>query len=147
MNIRSGILFCIAGAFTLALSVFAFASAQEDPQGQYRLSYSPVALSDASSAKTLATYSPIKSVDGKTIQLRGEDGVVYVFALTLDTLYCHGGTKVSDWTYLKNVSKKASVTVLTEDGTNMTALVVWDKAPMISIDNGQIDFTLPPMCK
>ncbi|MGA9072363.1 MAG: hypothetical protein WB424_19035 [Terracidiphilus sp.] len=147
MNNRSGILFCITGAFALALSVFAFAAAQEDPQGQYSLSYSPVTLSSADSTRTVATYSPIKSINGRTIQLRGEDGVVYTFTLTTDTIYCQDTTKVSDWSYLKNVPKKSSVTVLTEEGTNPAALVVWDKAPTISIKNGQIDFSLPPLCR
>lgn len=95
----------------------------------------------------MATYAPIKSIDSKTIQLHSDDGIMYIFTLTANTIYCKGGTKVSDWTYLKSVPKKASVTVLTPDAVNPTALVIWDKEPTISTTNGQIDFSLPPMCK
>jgi len=147
MNKRSGIQSCITGAAVLALSVLAFAAAQQNPQGQYRLSYTPVALNGAQSTKSLATYSPIKSIDGKTIQLRGDDGVVYVFALTADTIYCQGGTKVSDWSYLKSVPKKTTVTVLTTDEANLKAVIVWDNGPAITTLNGKMDFALPPMCK
>jgi hypothetical protein len=147
MSNQYGIQFCVAGAAILALSAIAFAAAQQNPQGQYHLSYSPLGLSSSPSAGSLATYSPIKSVDGKTIQLRGEDGIVYILTLTQDTIYCQGGTKASNWTYLKSVPKKASVTVLTTDTVNQTAQVIWDKEPTISTVNGQIDFALPPMCK
>jgi hypothetical protein len=91
----------------LALSAIAFAAAQQNPQGQYRLSLFAVgATGGSSSAGSLATYSPIKSIDSRTIQLRGEDGVVYIFALTAQTIYCQGDAKVADWTYLKSVPKK-----------------------------------------
>jgi hypothetical protein len=147
MNNRSGIQFCIAGAAVLALSAIAFAAAQQNPQGQYHLSYFPLAQSGASSTGSLATYDPIKSIDGRTIQLRGEDGVTFTFTLSAETIFCQGDTRVSDWTYLKSVSKKSSVTVLTADAVNLTALVIWDKAPTINTDSGRIDFTLPPMCR
>jgi hypothetical protein len=147
MNNRIGIQFCIAGAATLALSAIAFAAALQNPQGQYHLSYSPVAQIGAPSTGSLATYSPIKSVDPKTIQLRGEDGVVYTFTLTADTIFCEGGMKVNNWTYLKSLPKKTSVTVLTADSVDMKALVVWDQAPTISSAGGRIDFSLPPMCR
>jgi hypothetical protein len=147
MNNRSGIQSCITGAVVLALSALAFAAARQNPQGQFRLSYMPVAQSGKQPTRSLATYSPIKSIDGKTIQLRGDDGVVYIFTLTADTIYCRGGAKVSDWTYLKSVPKKNTVTVLTTDEVNLTALVIWDKEPTISTANGKFDFSLPPMCK
>ena len=147
MNNRIGIQFCIAGAVVLALSAIAFAAAQQNPQGQYHLSYLPLPVRGSSSTGSLATYSPIKSIDGRTIQLRGEDGVTYTFPLSADTVFCQGDAKVADWNYLKSVPKKNSVTVLTVDAVNLTALVVWDKAPVISIENGQINFTLPPMCR
>ncbi len=147
MNNRSAFQFCVAGAAVLALSAIALAATQLNPQGQFHLSYSPVTLRGASSTGSMATYSPIKSIDGKTIQLRGEDGVVYIFALTADTIFCQGSNKVSDWTYLKSVPKKASVTVLTTDAVNMKAVVVWDKEPSITTEDGHIDFALPPMCK
>ena len=139
--------FGIGSMAALALSVLAVSAAQQRPQGQYHLHYSPVAQNDGASSGSLATYSPIKSVDGRTLQLRGDDGIVYTFALTADTIYCMGETKVADWTYLKSVPKKASVTVLTSDDASTKAVVVWDKEPAISIQNGHIDFTLPPMCQ
>jgi hypothetical protein len=147
MNNRIGIQLCIAGAAILALSAIAFAAAQQNPQGQYHLSYMPLALPGSSATGSLATYSPIKSIDGKTIQLRGEDGVTYTFTLSAETIFCQGDARVSDWTYLKSVSKKSSVTVLTADAVNLTAIIIWDKGPTISTENGQIDFTLPPMCR
>jgi len=131
----------------LALSAIAFAAAQQNPQGQFRLSYSPLPTGGSSSASSLATYSPIKYIDSRTIQLRGEDGVDYIFALNAQTIYCHGDAKVADWSYLKSVPRKASVTVLTSDDANLKALVVWDQPPSISTRNGQIDFSLPPMCR
>ena len=147
MNNRYGIQFCIVGAAVLVLSAIAFAAAQQNPQGQYQLPYSPLPQTGTESKGSLATYSPIKSIDGRTIQLRGDDGIVYVFALTADTIYCQGGTRVYDWNYLKNVPKKASVTVLTVDEVNMKAMIVWNKEPSISTEKGQIVFALPPMCK
>jgi hypothetical protein len=147
MNNRIGIQFCIAGAAILALSAIAFAAAQQNPQGQYHLSYMPLALNGSSTAGSLVTYSPIKSVDSRAIQLRGDDGVTYAFTLSPDTIFCQGDVKVADWSYLKSVPKKTSVTVLTADAVNLTALVIWDKAPTIDTDSGRIDFTLPPMCR
>jgi hypothetical protein len=147
MNNRSGIQLCIAGAAILALSAIAFAAAIKNPQGQYQLSYSPVAISGAPATGSLATYSPIKSVDRDEIQLRGDDGVVYTFLLSADTIYCQSNTRAADWTYLKSVPKKTSVTVLTVDSVNLKAIVIWDQPPTITDDKGQFDFTLPPMCK
>jgi hypothetical protein len=131
----------------LALIVIAIASAQQNPQGQYRLSRLQLAQSGLPTTESLATYSPIKFIDGKTIQLRGSDGVVYLFALSESTVYCRGGNKVSDWTYLKSVPKKASITVLTTDEVNLKAVIVWDHEPTISMVDGHIVFALPPMCK
>ena len=147
MNNRSCIQLCIAGAAVLALSAIAFAAAQQNPQGQYHLSYSPVAKGGVVSTGSLATYSPIKSVNREEIQLRGDDGVVYTFLLNADTIFCQGSTRVSDWTYLKAVPKKTSITILTTDIVNLRAMIVWDKQPAISVENGQIAFALPPMCK
>lgn len=147
MSHRSRIHSCITGAAVLALSAIAFAALSQNPQGQYHFLYPPLTQSDALSKGRLATYSPIKSIDGKTIQLRGDDGAAYIFTLTADTIYCLGETKVSDWSYLKSVPKKASVTVLSKDAADRTAIVIWDKAPTISTENGQIDLALPPMCK
>lgn len=146
MNHHS-IQYCIAGAAVLALSAFALGAVQQNPQGQYQLSYSPLDPDSTASSESMATYAPIKSIDGKSIQLRGDDGITYIFTLTADTIYCEGDSKVSDWTYLKKVPKKSSVTVLTPGMLNATALVIWDKAPTIANTGGQIEFTLPPLCK
>jgi hypothetical protein len=132
----------------LALIVTVVAAAQQNSQGQYRLSRSQLALSGiASSSGSLATYSPIKRIDSNTIQLRSDDGSVYLFALTGDTIYCQGGNKVSDWSFLMRLPKKVSVTVLTTDEANMKAAIIWDHPPKISVENGQFIFTLPPVCK
>ncbi|MGA9072362.1 MAG: hypothetical protein WB424_19030 [Terracidiphilus sp.] len=147
MNNRLAVECWSAGVAILALSALAFGAAQQNPQGQYHLSYSPLALDSTLSTESLATYAPIKSIDGKTIQLRSQDGITYIFTLTAETIYCNGESKVSDWGYLKNVPKKASITVLSPDVLNPTALIVWDKEPSISTANGQIDFALPPLCK
>jgi hypothetical protein len=147
MNNRPGILFGFMGAAVLALSAITFAAAPKNPQGQYHFLYPPFTQSNALSKGSLATYSPIKSIDGKTIQLRGEDGVVYIFTLTADTIYCQGGNRVSDWSFLKSVPKRASVTVLTSDAVDRAAIVIWDQAPTISTDNGEFDLALPPICK
>ncbi|MGP8225720.1 MAG: hypothetical protein ACLQGT_06150, partial [Terracidiphilus sp.] len=95
----------------------------------------------------LATYSPVSSVDGMTLQLRDDDGVVYTFTLDSDTVFCQGDNRAANWTYLRKRKKKTTVTVLTKDDTNMKALVVWDKPPRISTSSGPLVFTLPPMCK
>jgi hypothetical protein len=147
MTNRSSIHFRIAGVAVLALSAIVFAKAPQYPQGQYHFQYPPLANSGVLSAGNLATYSPIKSIDGNTIQLRGDDGVVYLISLTAETIYCQGGTKVSDWIYLTSVPKKASVTVLSKDAENMTALVIWDTGPTLTTDNGKISVILPPLCK
>jgi hypothetical protein len=81
------------------------------------------------------------------IQLRGDDGQVYSFNLDAATVYCQGDKKVSDWTYLKKIGKKTTVTVLTNDDAKFKALVVWDQAPVMSDSSGSLIFTLPPMCK
>jgi len=147
MSYRFGIRFCTAGAAILALSAIVFAASQHNSQGQYHLSYSPLALDSTQATESLATYAPIKSIDGKTIQLRSDDGITYIFTLTADTIYCKGGTKASNWTYLKSLPKKATITVLSPDVLNSTALVIWDKEPTISTADGKIDFALPPLCK
>jgi hypothetical protein len=95
----------------------------------------------------LATYSPIKSIDGETLQLRSSDGEMFTFMLNAQTVYCQGDQKVFDWTYLKKIGKKISITVLTNNDSDMRALVVWDRGPSITMPHGSIVFALPPMCK
>ncbi len=116
-------------------------------QGQYKLTNLPFTVAGMTSQSGLATYSPIKTVSGETIQLKDDDGNVFTFTLTADTVFCQGATRVSDWTYLKKVLKKASVTVLTNDFADKKALVIWDQAPKISKVDREIVFDLPPMCK
>jgi hypothetical protein len=147
MKNRFALEYCSAGVALVALSALAFGAVLQNPQGQYHLPYSPLTPLNTSSSESLATYAPLKLIDGKTIQLRSEDGITYIFTLTADTVFCNGETKVTDWSYLKRVPKKATITVLSPDVLNPTALVIWDKEPSISTENGQIDFTLPPMCK
>jgi hypothetical protein len=147
MNNRSSIHFRIIGVAILTLSAVVSAADKENTQGQYHFVYSPFADTSALSTGNLATYSPIKTIDGKTIKLRSNDGVVYIFTLTADTIYCQGGAKVSDWSYLKSVQKRTSVTVLSSGALNPAALVIWDTGPTISTANNQFDIALPPMCK
>jgi len=139
--------FGISSLAILALIVISVAAAQQHPQGQYRLTRSQLAQSGILFTGSLATYSPIKLIDGKTIQLHSDDGSVYLFALTENTVYCQGGDKVTDWTYLKKVPKKVSVTVLTTDEVNLKAVIIWDHEPTISTEGGRAVFSLPPMCK
>ncbi|MGP8224994.1 MAG: hypothetical protein ACLQGT_02440, partial [Terracidiphilus sp.] len=54
-------------------------------QGQYHLDYLPFSLATLKTGGALATYSPVSSVDGMTLQLRDDDGVVYTFTLDSDT--------------------------------------------------------------
>jgi hypothetical protein len=130
--------------FLLALGAVSPALAQ---QGQYKVTNLPFTVAGMTSQSVLATYSPIKTVNGETILLKDDDGNVFTFTLNADTVFCQGETKVSDWTYLKKVLKKASVTVLTNDFADKKALVVWDQAPKISKVDKEIVFDLPPMCK
>lgn len=115
-------------------------------QGQYHMNNSPFSTPDKPFGAT-ATYSPIKKVDSETLCLRDNDGNMYTFTLAPDTVFCQGGVKVSDWTYLKAIGKKTSVTVLTNDGADKNVVVIWDKPPSITAVNGTIVFALPPMCK
>jgi hypothetical protein len=128
----------------LAVGVAAPATAQ---QGQYKINNLPFTVAGMTSQSGLATYSPIKTVSGETLLLKDDDGNVFSFTLDANTVFCQGETKVSDWTYLKMVLKKASVTVLTNDFTDKKALVIWDRAPKISKVDKEIIFDLPPMCK
>jgi hypothetical protein len=116
-------------------------------QGQYFEQEMPFTLKGMKSTEGLATYSPIKSVNGQTIQLRSDDGQVFTFTLDADTVYCQGGFRVSDWTYLLGLGKKATVTVLTSDYTDKRALVVWDQPPSLSTSKGSFVFAFPPLCK
>jgi hypothetical protein len=121
--------------------------AQQSQQGQYHLSYSPIVREGGSPQGGLATYSPIKAFDGARIQLRGDDGQVYTFNLTPETIFCQGDKKTADSSFLTKIGKKVSVTVLTNDDDKSTALVLWDRAPSTSISDGKFVFALPPMCK
>ena len=137
-------LFCSVIMLLLALSAVSPAMAQ---QGQYHLSNVPFSLATLKAGGGLATYSPISSVDGQTLLLREDDGIVFTFTLDSETIYCQGDNRVANWVYLRTLKKKTTVTVLTKDDTNMKALVVWDKPPSISTSSGPLVFTLPPMCK
>jgi hypothetical protein len=116
-------------------------------QGQYHLKYLPFSLATLKNGDALATYSPVSSVDGLTLQLRDDDGVVYTFTLDSETVYCQGDNRVANWTYLRTLKKKNTVTVLTKGYEDTKALVVWDKPPSITTTSGPLVFTLPPMCK
>jgi predicted lipoprotein with Yx(FWY)xxD motif len=137
-------LFCSAITLILALSAVSQAMAQ---QGQYHLNYVPFSLATLKAGGGLATYSRVNAVNGQTLQLRGDDGVVYTFTLDSNTVYCQGDHRAANWVYLRTLKKKITVTVLTKDDTNTKALVVWDKPPSISTSSGPFVFTLPPMCK
>lgn len=115
-------------------------------QGQYHMNNSPLSTPDKPMGAT-ATYAPIKQVDGETLRLRDNDGNVYTFTLAADTIYCQGGIKVSDWSYLKAIGKKSIVTVLANDDSDKKAVVIWDQAPAVSVVDHAIVFDLPPMCK
>jgi hypothetical protein len=116
-------------------------------QGQYHLRYSPVPRPGLNSPGSLATYFPILEVSREVIQLRGDDGHIFSFILDANTVLCEGAQRVSDWTYLKSIKKKATVTVLVNDNDSTKAAVVWDQAPSISMSNERVVFALPPMCK
>ena len=137
-------LFCSVFTLLLALSAVSPTMAQ---QGQYHLNYLPFSLATLKSGGALATYSPINLVDGLTLQLREDDGVMYTFTLDSSTVYCQGDNKVANWVYLRTLKKKTTVTVLTKSDEDTKALVVWDRAPSISSPGGPLVFTLPPMCK
>jgi len=137
-------LFCSVITLVLALNAFSPAMAQ---QGQYHLKYLPFSLATLKTGGGLATYSPVYLVDGVTLQLREDDGVVYTFALDSETVYCQGDSRVANWVYLRTLKKKTTVTVLTKSDEDTKALVVWDRAPSISTSSGPLVFTLPPMCK
>jgi len=128
----------------LALSASSSAFAQ---QGQYFVSDVSFTLPGMTSSGALATYSPLKAIDDNTIQLRSEDGKVYSFTLSAETIYCQDDKRVPDWTFLRRTGKKRSITVLTSSDTDKKVLVVWDRAPSVSLPNGAFAFTLPPMCK
>ena len=137
-------LFCSVITLLLALSAVSPAMAQ---QGQYHLNYVPFSLATLKAGGGLATYSPISLVDGQTLLLREDDGIVFTFTLDSETIYCQGDKRVENWVYLRTLKKKTTVTVLTKDNEDTKALVVWDRAPSISMSSGPLVFTLPPMCK
>jgi hypothetical protein len=109
--------------------------------------YLPFKLEGLISDGGYATYAPVKTIDGQTLQLRTDDHILFTFILTPNTVYCMGDMRVTDWSYLAKVGKKASVTVLTNDDTDRKALIIWDKGPSISVANNNFVFALPPMCK
>lgn len=137
-------LYCLILSFVLALSVVTTAHAQ---QGQYHVNYVPFDLAGLNPQGGLATYAPIRDVDDHTITLRSDDGTTFTFTLDAKTVFCHGDTREPDWTYLKHVRKKESVTILTNDGSGQTALVVWDQPPSLSMSKGSFVFALPEMCR
>jgi hypothetical protein len=137
-------LFCSVIMLLLALSAVSPAMAQ---QGQYHLNNVPFSLATLKADGALATYSPVSLVDGQTLLLREDDGVVFTFTLDSETVYCQGDNRVANWIYLRTLKKKTTVTVLTKSDEDAKALVVWDRAPSISTSGGPIVFTLPPMCK
>ena len=133
--------------FSLLLALSAVLPARAQQQGQYHVTNMPSTFRGGTSEGGIATYSPIKTIEDSTIQLRGDDGVTYTFTLDAETVYCQGDTKVTDWSYLKSKVKKGTVTVLTKDDAHKNALVIWDREPKISMSNGLLVFALPPMCK
>jgi len=94
----------------------------------------------------LATYYPIKSIDGQTIVLRGDERQTFRYSLTSDTVYCQGSEKQHDWTYLKKAGKK-TITIMTNGDADNKALIVWDRPPSISTSHGAVVFALPQLCK
>jgi hypothetical protein len=130
--------------FLVSLSVASLSRAQ---QGQYHINVMPFDLPELVSGEAFATYSPVKSINGATIQLKGEDGSTFTFALDAKTIYCQGAIRVLDWSFLKNVKKNLSVTVLTLNETDNKALVVWDQPPVLATIAGKFKFTLPPLCR
>jgi|WetSurMetagenome_2_1015567.scaffolds.fasta_scaffold149686_2 hypothetical protein len=116
-------------------------------QGQYYDTDVRFTLAAMTASGALVTYSPIKAIDGETIRLRSEEGKVYTFKLSAETVYCQGKKRVPDWIYLMKIGKKKSVTVLTNSDTDNKVLVVWDQGPSISTSEGTFTFALPAMCQ
>jgi hypothetical protein len=116
-------------------------------QGQFHVLYLPFHLARLKSTDGLATYAPISYIDRATIQLREDDGTRFSFTLDENTIFCQGGIRVPDWTYLKKANKKLIITVLTNDDKDSTALVVWDRGPTFSSTDGDLEFNFPPLCK
>jgi hypothetical protein len=132
--------------FTLtAVSAVSPAMAQ---QGSMHITYAPFDLPSMTERGGVATFSPIDTIDGKTIQLRSDDGKTFTFALNAKTVYCQGNKKAMNWTYLKKmIGQKTSITVMTNQGVDY-ALVVWDQGPKTTKGSGvfpNLDF--PAMCK
>ena len=132
--------------FSIFLVLLALVPARAQ-QGQYMAHDVHVKHPSMTSSSGLATYSPIQAIDGQTIQLRGEDDIIYTFKIDANTVFCQGESKVTDWLYLKSVKRKASVTILTNDAEDTKALVIWDQAPTISVSHGTFQFSFPPMCR
>jgi hypothetical protein len=132
--------------FPLLLAVSATSPAIAQ-QGQYAFDYAPFKLPGMTSLGGLATYAPIKSVDAQKIELRSDDGTMFTFTLGARTVFCRGNRRVSDWTYLKRLGKRTTVTVMTNSDADSEVLVIWDRGPSISASHGPVEFSLPPMCQ
>jgi hypothetical protein len=135
--------FCFIATLLLAIIAVSSVAAQ---QGQYHIKKAPSNIPGLPDRSGIATYSPLKAIDGSTIQLKEEDGIVYSFTLDAGTIFCQGETKVSDWSFLKKSGKRI-ITVLTQDEEHKNALIIWNLPPKISMVNGNIHFDLPPMCQ
>jgi len=132
--------------FTLtALSAVSPAMAQ---QGSMHITYAPFDLPNMTERGGVATFSPIDTIDGKTIQLRSDDGKTFTFTLNAKTVYCQGNKKALNWTYLKKmIGQKTSITVMTNDGVDY-ALVVWDQGPKTTKGSGVFpNLEFLAMCK
>ncbi len=134
-------------AFALATTLSAVPSTMAQ-QGSIYLTYAPFKLPTMTDQGGLITFSPLDTIDGKTIQLRSDDGKTSAFTLNAKTIYCQGSKEAQDWTYLKNMSgHKTLITVMTNEGAN-DALVVWDQGPkLIHGSDPFSNFDFPVMCK
>jgi TonB family protein len=134
-------------AFAL-VTVFSAVPPTMAQQGSIYITYAPFRLPTMTDQGGLITFSPLDTIDGKTIQLRGDDGKTSAFTLNAKTIYCQGNKEAEDWTYLKNMSgRKTLITVMTNQGAN-DALVVWDQGPKrIHGSDPFANFDFPMMCK
>jgi hypothetical protein len=115
--------------------------------GLLALSSLAISLGMAQSVPKDMISLPIKTVDGKTIQLVSKEGKLYSFPFDSHTTFCKGTTKVWDSTYLRTLAKDKDKKVtlkLSEDFKHI--LVIWNEPPSTPADgNAALDF--PPMCK
>jgi TonB family protein len=130
------------------LTAFSAVSPAMAQQGNIHITYAPFLLPNMTERGGVATFSPIDTIDGKTIQLRSDDGRTFTFELNPKTVYCQGSKEAIDWTYLKKmIGQKTSITVMTNEGVDY-ALVVWDQAPK-TIKGPDVfpNFAFPAICK